>query len=103
MFMETKASKFKRIAKEELNLLEFPSDEILEDKGQLEQRRAALHRATSLGNLQKHKVLIRFSDREGLKEVYTTIWAVTANKVLLKAGQLIPVHRIHSVEVAYSV
>lgn len=102
MFVETNARIFKRIAKEELNLLEFPGDDILEERGELDRRRTILHRATSLGNLQKHKVLIRFEDREGPKEVYTTIWAVTDNKVLLKAGQLIPVHRIHSVEFAYS-
>lgn len=102
MFMETSTRNFERIAKEELNLLEFPSDDILNNREELEIRRRMLHRATSLGNLQKHKVLIRFADQNGLKEVYTTIWAVTDNKVLLKAGQLIPVHRIHSVEVAYS-
>lgn len=100
--METSTRKFQRIAKESINLLEFPNEDILENRSELERRKQMLHRATSLGNLQKHKVLIRFADREGLKEVYTTIWAVTDSKVLLKAGQLIPVNRIHSVEVAYS-
>jgi uncharacterized protein (UPF0248 family) len=89
-----------RIAKEEIESLKFPAQEVLLTKMEIEQRKAVLHRATSLGNLQKHKVLISFEDSEGLKEVYTTIWAITDNKVLLKAGRLIPVHRIYSVEVA---
>ncbi len=98
--METNTRNFTRIAKEDLNRLVFPNEDILKTREALELRRRMLHRATSLGNLQKHKVLIRFEDGEGLKEVYTTIWAVTDNKVLLKAGMLIPVHRIHSVEVS---
>jgi hypothetical protein len=34
-----------------------------------------------------------------LKEVYTTFWAVTDKKVVLKAGRMIPVNRIHSIKV----
>jgi len=88
-----------RIEKESIDQLQFPNQEILKSSDEIAQRKMKLHRATSLGNLQKHKVLIRFEDADGLKEVYTTIWAVTNNKVLLKAGRLIPVHRIRSVEI----
>ncbi len=91
-----------RIEKENIDKLKFPAQDVLSGSDDLKERRLMLHRATSLGNLQKHKVLIRFEDSEGLKEVYTTIWAITDNKVLLKAGRLIPVHRIHSIEITYS-
>ncbi len=100
--MDVNTKKFKRVEKEVLDNLSFPGQEILTNQSDIDQRKQVLHRATSLGNLHKHKVLIRFVDSEDLKEVYTTIWAVTDNKVLLKAGRLIPVHRIHSVEIGYS-
>jgi len=100
--MEGKVNTYQRIEKEILDSLKFPLQEILHTKEDIDLRKQALHRATSLGNLQKHKVLIRFADAEGPKEVYTTIWAITDNKVLLKAGRLIPVNRIYSVEIGYS-
>lgn len=95
-------TKAKRVEKENIDQLQFPSQDVLVTAKDQKERRLMLHRATSLGNLQRHKVLIRFEDSEGLKEVYTTIWAITDNKVLLKAGRLIPVHRIRSIEIAYS-
>lgn len=100
--MGTNSTSAVRVDKETIDKLNFPLQEVLNSQADQNERKAVLHRATSLGNLQKHKVLIRFSDSEGLKEVYTTIWAVTDNKVLLKAGRLIPVNRIHSVSIAYS-
>tara|TARA_Y100001934_G_C12196071_1_gene698850 strand:+ start:166 stop:468 length:303 start_codon:yes stop_codon:yes gene_type:complete len=100
--MGNNTNPIKRIDKELIDNLRFPAQEVLSRAEDLNERKLVLHRATSLGNLQKHKVLIRFEDEDGLKEVYTTIWAITDNKVLLKAGRLIPVHRIHSVEISYS-
>lgn len=100
--MEGSTNTFKRVEKESLDRFHFPPQEILEGKEAIDLRKQALHRATSLGNLHKHKVLIRFFDDQGPKEVYTTIWAITDNKVLLKAGRLIPVHRIFSVVIGYA-
>lgn len=88
------------IEKEIINQLQFPAQEVLADKTEIEQRTAALHRATSLGNLEKHKVFISFLDSEGLKQVFTTIWAVTDNKAILKGGRVLPVNRILSVQVS---
>lgn len=98
--METNKPTVQRVEKETVDQLRFPAQEVLHDALSQEERRKVLHHATSLGNLDKHKVLIRFEDQDGLKEVYTTIWAVTDRKVLLKAGKLIPVHRIHSVSIS---
>lgn len=101
--MINKTLTFRRIEKEFVDRLNFPSQEVLGSKSEIDIRKQVLHRATGLGNLHKHKVLIRFIDGEGPKEIFTTIWAITGNKVLLKQGRLIPVHRIHSVEITQSV
>ncbi len=85
------------IEKEIINELTFPVHEVLSNKDSIRDRLFALHRATSLGNLDKHKVTIVFEDSEGMKKVCTTIWAMTDRKILLKAGRSIPVSRIHSV------
>ncbi len=88
------------IEKEDLANLTFPVDEILKDAEERQNRSRALHKATSLGNLEKQKVRIIFADREGIKEVFTTIWAVTDQKVVFKGGRIIPVNRI--VKVSFS-
>jgi uncharacterized protein (UPF0248 family) len=80
--------------------LKFPPGEVLCSKEDEQQRIAMLHKATSLGNLAKHKVLITFEDTQGLKRVHTTIWAITDRKILLKAGRTIPIHRIHDVRLS---
>ncbi|HAD96260.1 MAG TPA: hypothetical protein DCG19_02580 [Cryomorphaceae bacterium] len=85
------------IEKETINELIFPAQEVLSNRESIRERLFSLHRATSLGNLDKHKVTIIFEDSEGLKKVCTTIWAMTDRKILLKAGRSIPVSRIHSV------
>lgn len=85
------------IEKEIVGDLKFPSAEVLFDKSAIQQRVAALHHATSLGNLDHHKVNIYFEDSEGLKRVNTTIWAITDKRILLKNGKSIPINRIHEV------
>ena len=56
-----------------------------------------LHRALYLGNLEREKVRIVFSDNESLKRVETTIWGVTDKAVILKKYTIIPLERIVSV------
>lgn len=87
------------VEKEIINTLRFPTNEVLANKESIQERIFALHRATSLGNLDKHKVTIVFEDSESLKRVCTTIWAITDRKILLKAGRSIPINRIHSVKI----
>lgn len=43
-------------------------------------------------------MLIQFVDNQGSKAAYTTIWAVTEAKVLLKAGMSIPIERIEQIK-----
>ncbi len=95
----TKTASIPLIEKEYISNLKFPGSEVLQDKTSIDERIMTLHRATSLGNLDKHKVTIVFEDESGIKKVRTTIWAMTDRKILLKAGRSIPINRIHTVEI----
>lgn len=70
------------------------------DRNSIYHRITVLHHATSLGNLDQHKVNILFEDNEGVKRVNTTIWALTGNRIILKNNRSIPINRIHSVVIA---
>lgn len=87
------------VRKENIHLLTFPTEEVLKEKDAIEKRVAALHHATSLGNLSQHKVDILFEDQEGVKRVKTTIWAIANRKIFLKDHRSIPIHRIHGVSI----
>ena len=87
------------IEKEEVNNLNFPQNDVLEDDLALKiTRRDDIMRAMRLGNNQHYKVKIVFEDTESKKTVNTTIWAVTEKRVVLKGGAFIPVHRIYTIE-----
>lgn len=88
----------KTISKEGILDLTFPSKEVLPSEEAQSERRLALFKATGMGNLEHRKVHITFEDAEGLKQVHTTIWAVSDRKVMLKNGRAIPVHRIHAIQ-----
>lgn len=85
------------LEKEEIASLSFPSEEVLKDSEDIRARARKIHRATSLGNLEKYKVFIVFEDAESIKKINTTIWAQTEKKIVLKGGNSIPVHRIWEV------
>ncbi|NVK29219.1 MAG: hypothetical protein HWE14_14295 [Flavobacteriia bacterium] len=85
------------VEKEAIPSMKFPIDEVLSNEEERKQRARKIHRATSLGNLEKHKVSIVFEDVDGLKKANTTIWAQTEKKIVLKGGNSIPVHRIWEV------
>lgn len=87
------------IEKEKVSDLFFPKGEVLDNPNLIRERMFALHRATSLGNIHQRKVNLVFEDKEGLKRVKTTIWAISDRKVILKEGRSIPVPRVHSVSI----
>ncbi len=87
------------VRKENIHLLTFPTEDVLNCKDAIDKRVAALHHATSLGNLSQHKVDILFEDQEGVKRVKTTIWAIANRKIYLKDHRSIPIHRIHGVSI----
>jgi len=84
------------IEKEVVDKLHFPVEDVLKSSEDKQRRRQMLRRASILGNLDRTKTRIKFKDNEGLKEVNTTIWAVTPNYVILKGARLLPLHRVIS-------
>lgn len=86
------------IDKEIIGTLHFPAEEVLHAHEMQQQRKYELERATSLG-ADKVKMKILFQDTAGLKQVETTIWAVTKDRVVLKHGATIPINRIHEIKI----
>jgi hypothetical protein len=92
-------SEFELIEKEQISKLQFPSEEILIKEKEISERNLAIQRAITLGNLEHSKVMIYFSDDKGRKKVNTTIWAVTDSAILLKQNTVLPINRIHKLEI----
>ena len=86
------------IEKEEVCNLYFPQDDVLKDPAEMVMRESDIIQAMRLGNIERYKVKIIFEDTESVKMVNTTIWAVTEERIVLKRGVVIPVHRIHSIK-----
>lgn len=86
------------IPKEAVSSLIFPREEVLKSSDSAKERRSMLERATILSNLYHNKVKIVFEDREGTKMVDTTIWATTDTAIMLKGGVVIPIYRVHSIQ-----
>lgn len=97
--MKMSSSNFVLIEKEEVSNLHFPKEEVLEDADLIKERKQAVDRAISLGNLEHYKVKIYFIDDQGEKVVHTTIWAVTDVAIVLKQHVLIPINRIVKLEI----
>lgn len=88
---------YKRIEKEEVSKLNFPSEEVLFTEQEIAQRRIDLERAPVLGNLDHIKIKLFFEDEREKLFVETTVWAVTTDRVVLKQGVTIPIHRIYKI------
>ena len=87
------------VDKENISGLKFPESDVLKTRDDMKMRVTNLERALKLGNLEHNKIKIVFEDSECIKEVNTTVWGVTDKRVILKQGVVIPIHRIHQVEV----
>ncbi|WP_281989385.1 hypothetical protein [Aquimarina aggregata] len=85
------------IDKEQIQFLNFPKQEVLDNKMDMHNRCLNLKRAMSLGNLEHEKVKITFVDDNGAKKVETTVWGITEKSVILKQSTIIPLQRIISV------
>ena len=51
----------------------------------------------TLGNLEHVKMKIYFEDDASKKMVETTVWGITNERVILKKGVVIPIHRVHKI------
>jgi hypothetical protein len=87
------------IDKEQVEGLHFPLEEVLTNDDYIADRKRAVQRAISLGNLEHQKVKIYFADETGEKMVHTTIWAVTDESIVLKKSVIIPIQRILKLEI----
>lgn len=87
------------IEKEKVAELLFPAEEVLKSPDQISERYGLLKRALTLGNLEKSKVRIYFRDDVNSKYVETTVWGLTDKRVILKHGNVIPIHRIYKVSI----
>ncbi|MCX8080395.1 MAG: hypothetical protein N3F09_04065 [Bacteroidia bacterium] len=88
-----------KIEKEKVAELKFPPEEVLTHKDHIHERYELLKRALTLGNLEKSKVRIYFKDDTNSKYVETTVWGLTDKRVILKHGNVIPIHRIYKVSI----
>lgn len=88
---------FETIAKEKIETLKFPNEEVLTDKDLIKERESELNRALALGNLEHTKIKIYFEDDQSRKLVETTVWGVTDKRVILKQGVVIPINRVHKI------
>ena len=93
-------SDYLEIEKETVSSLHFPHEEVIIDSdAKLKERKAAVERAITLGNLEHQKVKIYFADEVGKKMVHTTIWAVTDTAIVLKKNVILPINRIIKLEI----
>jgi len=87
------------VEKEYIASLHFPPNEVLGSPEEIKQRKTDIERGRFVGNAFKGKVEIHFKDSEGLKQVETTIWAITETRVMLKNNMSIPLNRIFKVKI----
>ncbi len=89
---------FEIIEKEAIEALKFPHEEVLKDAEKIKDRTDNLNKALSLGNLEHFKIKIYFEDNTKKRMVDTTVWGLTEERVILKQGVVIPIERIHKLE-----
>ncbi len=93
------SNKFELIEKEAVEHLKFPATEVLTDSNKIEERKTALNRALTLGNLEHSKIKIYFEDDNSFKYIETTVWGITDKRIILKQGMVIPINRVHTVKI----
>jgi uncharacterized protein (UPF0248 family) len=96
--MEGKVNIPEMVEKEHIGNLRFPNDEVLKTSDAIRLRKTNLDKALKLGNVEKGKIKIVFEDSDNIKQVETTIWGVTDQRIILKQGVVIPIHRIHEIK-----
>jgi hypothetical protein len=97
--MEVIMENFELVEKEKIESMRFPSIEVLLDVASKTEREQNLSRALTLGNLEHSKIKIYFEDEGGKKIVETTVWGVTDKRIILKQGVVIPIHRVHAIQI----
>lgn len=84
----------KKIEKEQIRHLIFPTQDVLSCPNEQNLRKNAAERARILGNNEKCKVDICFDSTEGTYVVSTTIWDVDNDFIILKCATVVPLRTI---------
>ena len=85
--------------KEFLYALKFSNEDVIKTQQEKELRLHSILRAMRLGNIFKNKVHIYFKDSlDRVIFIYTTVWGVTKNDVILKKGVTIPIKSIIEID-----
>ncbi|HLW62726.1 MAG TPA: hypothetical protein VKY33_04925 [Flavobacterium sp.] len=88
---------FKPIEKEDIEGLNFPTNDVLTDVQEIANRKRELEKAMAIGNTDHTKIAIFFEDDKDLWVTNTTVWAVTPEHIVLKKGVTIPINRIYRI------
>jgi hypothetical protein len=85
--------------KEFLYALKFTQEDVIKTRQEKELRLYAINRAMRSGNVVKNKVRIYFKDSlNRVIFIYTTVWGVTKDDVILKKGVTIPIKSIIEID-----
>lgn len=88
-----------KIDKEHISSLRFGKEEVLQSHDRIRMRLFDLERSQTLGNLLQTKVRLMFQSSDSqIYEVYTTVWAVGSQFVLLKGGITLPINSIIQID-----
>jgi hypothetical protein len=82
------------VDKNEVKHVKWPLETVHKCKEDRDDIIIKLRVATILGNLDKIKCKLYFSDNLGVKFIETTIWAVCEGNVIIKSGTWIPIRRV---------
>ncbi|MFT5892829.1 MAG: hypothetical protein ACI9Y7_002944 [Dokdonia sp.] len=85
--------------KEFLYALKFTKEDVIKTRQEKELRLYSINRGMLLGNVVQNKVRIYFKDSlNRVIFIYTTIWGVTKNDIILKKGITIPIKSIIEID-----
>ncbi len=85
------------IKKEDIPHINFPDSDVINDELKIELRHKKIHEVLKISNNLKDKVQIFFEDDVSIKRVKSRILGVTNKHLILKKNTLIPIARIHNV------
>lgn len=86
------------IPKEQVGDFAFYNTDVFDCSLEKARRNYQLQRAMSLGNLYQHKVNIEYKLDTGERhKVYTTVWTICPDYVILKGGRGIPIKAITNI------
>ena len=78
---------------------QFLSDDVLQSKKEILQRKANLINAATLDSISNTEVILHITTDEGVKFVQSKIKAIGTRQVLIERGYALPIHGISKIEI----